>query len=138
MTGEGGLERLLRGLVVFSWPAQAAQYPPVGPPGISYFRGDVSTAARAAYVDCLLMRDVNGVLTGILNHYPQDLPPYEQAGAVNIWVRPDRQRRGIGTRLAREALTRWPIEIRQQHLTPAGAAFAEALERRGVIDGNGR
>ncbi|OXM69600.1 GNAT family N-acetyltransferase [Amycolatopsis vastitatis] len=134
MTGEGGLARMIREMVVFSWPSQAAQYPQSGPPGISYFRGDVSESfGSGAYVDCLLMRDVDGVLVGILNHYPQDLPPHERAGAVSIRVRPDRQRRGIGTHLLKEAMTRWRVQIYRQRFTPSGAAFAEALLRREVV-----
>ncbi len=97
---------------MFSWPAQTAQYPEVGPPGISYFRGDVSDSfGPGTYVDCLLMRDDSGVLTGILNHYPQDLPPHEKAGGINIFVCPDQRRRDIATDLLDEAIRRWRADL---------------------------
>src|ERR1700722_12827312 len=60
---------------MLSWESQAPQYPASGPPGISYFRGEVSDTL---FVNCLLYRDENGELVGILNHYPTDMPPYQR------------------------------------------------------------
>ncbi|WP_370943969.1 GNAT family N-acetyltransferase [Amycolatopsis sp. cg5] len=130
MSGEGGLARLIREMVVFSWPSQAGQYPAGGPPGITYFRGDVSEFfGPGAYVDCLLFRDVDGVLVGILNHYPQDMAPRVKAGEVLIQVREDRRRRGIATKLLQEALSRWSLDFERQNYTPSGVEFTEAFIR---------
>jgi GNAT superfamily N-acetyltransferase len=116
----------------FTWESQAEQYPPTGQPGVSYFRGDMSDGfGPGAHIDCLLFRDASGVLVGILNHYPMDFPPYEQAGNVLVIVREDRQRRGIGTRLVREAMTRWPVDPYAQRYTQPGADFVRALMTRG-------
>jgi uncharacterized protein YndB with AHSA1/START domain len=90
---------------MYPWESQAAQYPPTGPPGVSYFRGDVN---KELYVDCLLYRDETGALVGILNRYPTAFPPHEREGDQNVWVRPDRRRQGIGTALLTEASFRWP------------------------------
>lgn len=44
---------------------------------------------------------------------------------MNIWVRPDRQRRGIGTALVDACERRFgPINLDQQRYTAAGADFA--------------
>lgn len=120
----------------FTWESQAAQYPPSGQPGVSYFRGDVSDDGYGpgAYVDCLLFRDASGVLVGVLNHYPADFPPYESAGNVLVLVRDDRRRRGIGTALLREAMTRWPVDLYAQRYTETGADFVGALIARGALD----
>jgi GNAT superfamily N-acetyltransferase len=111
---------------MFSWESQVAQYPPTGPPGISYFRGNLTDEL---FVDCLLSRDENGELVGILNHYPNDIPPHEQRGGRNIWVHPDRRGQGIGTALTLEALIRFgPPPGGGPKLTDAGLAFAKRLE----------
>ncbi len=73
-----------------SWEGQAEQYPPAGEPGIGYFAGD---AGFAQPVDCLLWRDETGALRGILNHYPVDMPPWEQAGNLTVLVQPGWRRR---------------------------------------------
>ncbi|GAA1961668.1 GNAT family N-acetyltransferase [Amycolatopsis minnesotensis] len=132
MNSEGGLARILRETVAFSWPSQAGQYPADGPCGVSYFRGDVSPGS---YVDCLLYRDKKGVVVGILNRYPKDFPPYEKAGNINIFVRPDMLRQGIATMLLREALTRWHVNFEQQQCTPSGAAFLDAFIRADLKKG---
>lgn len=108
----------------FPWTSQAMQYPTLGPAGISYFAGEIPSINYT--VDCLLYRDSEGHLLGILNHYPKDQPPWEKAGNVNIWVHPDAKRRGIGTALLAEADRRWSINLDQQRFTPEGAAFANA------------
>ncbi|WP_158883960.1 GNAT family N-acetyltransferase [Amycolatopsis anabasis] len=128
MNSGRGLSRLIREMVVFAWPSQAGQYPAEGSPGISYFRGDVSEQfGPGAYVDCLLYRGTDGTLIGILNHFPQDFPPHERAGAVTIQVRADRRREGIATELLQEALSRWSVDFLRQRYTVEGAAFAEAF-----------
>jgi uncharacterized protein YndB with AHSA1/START domain/GNAT superfamily N-acetyltransferase len=119
---------------MFSWHSQAAQYPSTGPPGISYFRGELSDEL---FVDCLLYRDETGALVGILNHYPTDLPPHQRAGSNNIWVRPDRRREGIGSALVTEAFFRWTTvptdgfpNRDEMRLTASGAQMVEGLLRR--------
>ncbi len=111
-----------------SWESQAAQYPQTGPPGISYFRGQVTASY---FVDCLLYRDEHGELIGIANHYPSDLPPYEREGNVNVWVHPQRRRQGIGTELALECVRRWqPHEPQETRYTGAGLKWVTAMSKK--------
>jgi GNAT superfamily N-acetyltransferase len=113
--------------VRFSWQSQARQYPAHGPAGVGYFAGDVSELfGPGAHVDCLLHRDRDGALTGLLNFYPIDMPPFEQAGNVLVMVRPDRRRTGIATMLLAVALRRWPIDLHTQRYTREGAALVAA------------
>jgi GNAT superfamily N-acetyltransferase len=112
-----------------SWESQAPQYPPTGPPGISYFRGELSDEL---FVDCLLYRDETGELVGILNRYPADFPPHEREGDWNIWVRPDRRRQGIGTALLIELRFRWGPgpNAGDPKVTESGVQFISALEEK--------
>jgi GNAT superfamily N-acetyltransferase len=103
------------------WESQARQYPKVGPPGISYFRG-VFSNETGHYADCLLYRDKHGKLRGILNHYPHTVP-FEQQGNVNIWVEPRFQGKGIATKLLAEAEKRWQVNFDQQKYTSSGEQF---------------
>lgn len=122
---------------VFTWESQAEQYARFGLPGITYERhyANEEDAPPGAPVDCLLMRDVHGKLVGILNHYPESDPGgLEQAGNINVWVRPDRQKRGIGTALVRAAQERWPINFQQQRYSPEGLKLLSALRRQGAGD----
>jgi GNAT superfamily N-acetyltransferase len=114
---------------MYTWESQAAQYPPSGPPGISYFCGKLSDEL---IVDCLLYRDETGELVGILNHYPADFPPYEREGDENIWVHPDRRRQGIGSALLLEARFRWGRrpDVDEPKLTESGVQFVRALEEK--------
>ncbi|MDT7538329.1 MAG: hypothetical protein QOI82_1914 [Actinomycetota bacterium] len=119
---EPGLESQL------SWESQVGQYPPLGPPGVGYFAGVVSDDVRP--VDCLLWRDQDGLLRGILNHYPEDFGS-QPAGSVNLWVQPGFFGRGIATALVLESRLRWPdIDPTAQRYTAAGAAFERALLAR--------
>ena len=118
------VDPLINAVGVYSWASQARQYPPMGKPGISYFPGVTDRGT----IDCLLWRDDNRRLRGILNHYPFDVPGFEEAGNVNIWVHPGWQRKGIGTALVREAQRRWTIDLTRQRFTTAGAALADALD----------
>jgi GNAT superfamily N-acetyltransferase len=111
---------------VMAWETQVVQYPSGGSPGISYLRGQVDPAY---YVDCLLFRGDDGELIGVLNHFPADYPPYERAGNVNIWVRPDRQRQGVARALILEALGRWEFRWENQRITPSGARIAASMVR---------
>jgi ribosomal protein S18 acetylase RimI-like enzyme len=81
-------------------------------------------------INCLLYRDDAGVLVGILNHY-DGRHELEKADAVNIWVRPDWQCRGIGSALVVEALRRWPgVRPEGQRYTDSGVRLLESLLRR--------
>jgi len=111
---------------IMAWETQVNQYPRRGPAGINYVRGRIDASY---HVDCLLCRDEQGDLIGILNRYPADYPPYERAGNVNIWVRPDRRRRGIARALILEALDRWELRWEHQRLTPSGAEIAASMEQ---------
>lgn len=108
------------------WVGQMSQFPEKGPPGLSYFKGEIDDER---HVDSLLFRDDEGTLRGILYRYPFDFPPYEKKGNVNVLVDPLRQRRGIGTKLWREAEKRWGINQRQQDYTPAGAKFIARMNQ---------
>jgi GNAT superfamily N-acetyltransferase len=130
---------------LLTWESQVRQYDKVGPPGLSFEQHEVVTAVlthkptgtiiekATAVVDCLLYRNRKGHLVGILNHYNEDAYEWdgtllESAGNVNVWVRPNRRRRGIGTILATEALRRWPeVDVGQQRYTEAGRALVTKL-----------
>lgn len=104
------------------WPQQVRCYPQFGSPGITYFAG----VRHDGVVDCLLWRDEDGRVGGILNHYPTDFPPFERAGNLCLWVAPGWQRRGIGRALLTEANRRWTIDFDQQLYTRGGLALASA------------
>lgn len=118
---------------VFTWDSQKVQYPPFGPPGVNYFRGDFPTGHRYSglWVDCLLSRSEQGILQGVLNYYSFDLPPFEQRGTVNLFIDPKHKRQGIATALLDEAFLRFSINLLQQRYSPSGLAFIIAyLERK--------
>jgi GNAT superfamily N-acetyltransferase len=115
---------------MLAWETQAPQYPPSGPPGVSYYPGRTPLGV----IDCLLWRNEAGEVVGILNHYNFQTPEGQAAGSMNIWVKPEWQRRGIATRLADEARRRWDIDLVHQSYTPEGAAatmrWAERQRRK--------
>ena len=114
--------------LLFSWESQASQYPAYGTPGVTYFPG----VTEYGTVDCLLYRSDAGIVIGILNHYGFD-SPWEKTGNVNIWVRRDQRRKGIGTALITEADRRWPINLDQQRFTPDGVEFAQRLRADEIL-----
>lgn len=113
---------------IYSWVSQAMQYPAKGEPGVTH-TVEFSEGYPDAPIDCLLYRTDQGQLVGILNHYRQDMPPYEKAGNINIWVHPDAQGIGIGTCLVAEADKRFGVNFDQQRFTAAGAALARRYLR---------
>jgi len=114
-----------------SWDSQVVQYPARGPRGISYF--EAHPESHEGIIDCLLFRDKSGKVRGILNHYPIDFPPLEQAGAVNIWVEPRWQRRGVAMKLLAEADRRWQIDFSKQRFTTGGVRLVEAYLARTAV-----
>jgi GNAT superfamily N-acetyltransferase len=125
----------------FSWESQANQYAKTGAPGLTLEQHMVDTesgnevfdvpADRAgpgiSVINCLLLRDERGGLVAILNHY-DGKNPLESADAVNLWVRPDRQRQGIGKMMTREAMKRWPgIKLEAQRYTRMGMYLLQSL-----------
>lgn len=116
------------------WESQAAQYPATGPPGISYFRGELSPES---FVDCLLFRDENGQLVGILNRYPKAFLPHEREGDQNIWVHPGHRRQGIGSALITESYLRWGPNPNADdlRLTESGVRLLEGMEAKRSIVG---
>lgn len=133
-----------------TWESQVVQYadaPPPEEPGITYYEGDVSDSfPDKPPIDCLLywqekpggqmgrdgQRRAKLRIVGILNHYPDDYPPYEKAGNVNVWVRKAQQRQGIATALWEEAVRRWNVRLDDQRFTESGSRLAAALDRRGA------
>lgn len=128
----------------YDWASQVCQYSRRGTPGFTverhYLKGDHP-------VDCLLWRDKDGFLRGILNYYPKDIPGDrflqngiafrmggERAGNANIWVDPNHRGKGIGTMVAREGMSRFGITIEAQRFTELGAALAEKLLREVAAD----
>jgi GNAT superfamily N-acetyltransferase len=110
------------------WDSQHEQYPLKGSPNkIVYFKGEID-AKR--HVDCLLYYDKDGDLVGILNYFPQDMPPHQKKGDSLTVVAPGMQRKGIGTKLLGEALKRWPdMNLHQAENTPAGNALVRSIGR---------
>lgn len=123
----------------FSWESQARQYAYRDAPGICLERHSTAElGARLgeplAFIDCLLYRDEDGLLVGILNHYPDSNSEIEHAGNANIWVKPDHQRQGIGTALLKEAMRRWDLDLEQQNYTTQGVLFINGLLEKGQLE----
>ena len=123
--------------VLTPWEGQAAQFPPIGEPGLGYEQRTIGPPKQPTIVDCLSYRDANGVLIGILYHYNEN-NPFQEPDTMNIMVDPNRQREGAGTALLREATTRWPgIEEKgypHQTWTPESMAFVDGLVAKGIVD----
>lgn len=134
----------------FSWESQAKQYAESGAPGLKLEQhmvdnktGDEVFGVPAklagpgiSVVDCLLLRDETGSLVAILNHY-DGKNPLEAADAVNLWVRPDRQREGIGKMMVLEAMKMWPgVKLENQRYTHSGVYLLRSLTRDGVANRN--
>src|SRR3954468_22976709 len=114
----------------FSWESQAKQYAYRDTPGINLERHHLGEFPDWTQIDCLLCRDENGLLIGILNYYLDSSNPLEQAGNVNVWVKPSHQRQGIATKLLLDALTRWDIDPNQQRYTEQGADWIAAVIKK--------
>lgn len=103
----------------FGFDSQAVQFPEKGEPGVSYSK---ETAGGGTQVDCLLWRDDNGTLRGILYHYPQGTP-WEDPGSVNLIVDDSYRKRGIATTLMDEAVKRFKVNLKKQTYTDDGYKF---------------
>ena len=123
---------------MLSWESQEKQFQKVGRPGITYHqycccnrvncRKGIESCGEHP-VDTFLYRNNKGHVVGILYCY-RSVTAFEVPGNINIWVRPDRQRRGIGTALVRAFTEKFgDINLDQQRYSPAGAEFAERLIR---------
>jgi len=132
----------------YSWESQARQYAEISAPGLALEQHMVDTETGdevfdvpahlagpgISVVNCLLLRDELGCLVAILNHY-DGKNPLESADSVNLWVRPDRQRQGIGKMMTREAMKRWPgVRLENQRYTPSGVCLLSSLIREGHDD----
>jgi GNAT superfamily N-acetyltransferase len=122
---------------IFSWESQAAQYAFRSEPGIHLERHHVGELGNQTVIDCLLSRDEMGMLIGILNHYADNNSELEQEGNINIWVKPDHQRQGVGTALIAEAVRRWGIDFNQQRYTNEGFALIQSFIGRFGRSGDG-
>lgn len=128
----------------YSWDSQVRQYAKYGQAGIGFEQHMVNcTTGEEVFdiapvlagpditvIDCLLHRDADGRLDGILNHY-DGKNPLEDKDAVNVWVRPDSQRQGIATLLVQEARRRWPtVTLEKQRYTPEGVRWLQGFLRK--------
>lgn len=116
--------------ILMPWSSQVLQYDPTGEPGLSHFLGDMP--GDLPPVDCLLWRDDDGTLIGVLTYYSVDY--YESdgtlldaAGNFTVLVHPDKRRQGIGRKLLSEAERRWKLNFDQQIYTPSGLALVRSL-----------
>lgn len=118
---------------VYSFESQAKQFPKIGEPGMSWeiqFVDDMPDCP----IHCLLYRNRKGIVIGILYYYERDMDELERAGNVNIYVRPDRQRRGIGSALALACDQRFHVDFEQQRYTREGLALIEHLLYRRHVE----
>ena len=145
---EGFIEIQVIPGAAFSWESQAMQYAVYGEPGIGYEvhwldlesgnevfplnnpeveLDEVGEPVGTTKIDCLLHRGEDGLLDGILNRY-DGKNPIEQADSINVWVRPDRQRHGIATKLVKQARFWWAgITYDKQRYTENGVELLRHL-----------
>lgn len=116
-----------------TWESQVVQYPEIGTPGVSmeeYHEWGI-------YFPCILWRDAQGRVRGILNYYPDGVgsnPTGELPGDFNIFVDPDWRGRRISYRLLDELCRRFEkINFKQQRYTVEGAFMMNGyLRSRGL------
>jgi hypothetical protein len=112
------IERLRDRFGTFSWQGQALQYDQLGPSGEIVYRRYVednprSTVEQGTLIDTLLFYDEQGVLAGILNHYPygaieKNGNELEKPHSANTFARPGTDEDAINAALVAEAKRRWP------------------------------
>lgn len=120
--------------LMFSWESQRRQFDNIRPDissdgeGTYYIRIDKTIEENFdddTWIDCLIRRDKDGRLVGILYHYPVELP-LERSGNFNIWVDPRERRKGHGTALITEAVKRFKINFVRQRYSVTGKKFIDA------------
>lgn len=118
--------------VELDWEASVVDYPAVGQPGITYRKDTAGESGSEAVSEALLFYGPDGSLAGVVNYFPNDIwtdgPSrllIERAGHFSVVVAPKCQRRGIGTRLLREATKRWPIDFEHQYYSLSGAMLVQ-------------
>jgi GNAT superfamily N-acetyltransferase len=116
----------------WGWESQSAQYPATATPGHHYeveqFPGP--DGKRLYPIECLTHYGADSKLDAILNRYPDGYPQLERSGAINLWVRPDAQRQGIGTGMLAEIETHGRIDWAVQTFSPRGRALSQSYLNR--------
>jgi GNAT superfamily N-acetyltransferase len=133
MAGVQMVEAALDELPDSVWHQQAAQAPQTGTP-------NSIKQTRIEEAEALLFYDDAGCLRGMLKYFEKDVPRSNQfgdylvahAGELVIIVDPRYQRRGVGTKLLREAIAQWQIDLERQRYTPSGAAFVNEFQPKEV------
>lgn len=113
------------------WEDAVVDYPATGHPGVIYRKDTTVQFGSEAVSEALLFYAPDGTLAGLFFYFPKDIwvpdisRPIERAGNFTVIVAPGHRRRGVGTRLLREALKRWNIDFEQQKYTEAGAKLVQ-------------
>jgi len=117
------------------WKLQASQAPGAGTPNrIEH--------GRIENFEALFFYDEVGLLRGLLKYFDRDIHESEgsgdglvaHAGEIFVIVDPDYRRRGIGTRLLREATCTWNIDLTNQGFTPQGVALVEKFRSNQITN----
>lgn len=104
------------------WAKRKDRYDEVGEVGLT----EIQTKYMGKPVNTLLYRDEQGILRGIITHFPKAIIPYKMEGEVDLAVDPSCRRQGIGMKLIKKASELWDIQAKLQRYTPASAALTEA------------
>lgn len=121
----------------YDWDSQAIQYAATGKPGVHLETHTIGNGDSETEVDCLLYRDDDGQLIGILNHYNEN-NKLQKPDTGNLWVKPNCQHSGVATELLRAAANQWPDKVTEwfenQTFTTAGIAWIQSLVDKGVLN----
>lgn len=91
--------------------------PGKGEPGIQY-QENVRGGKKIQY---LIKYDANGLIQGALRYFPVGYPLAKQPGEIEMAVKSEFQKQGIGSELLNEAISRWDIQAKKQRYTEASA-----------------